>query len=191
MKTIQDINNFISPELQQQYNLSGDNLAMFLAQCDHESQGFTQLVENFNYTSAERLTAVFPKYFNTHNVNDYVGKPEAIANRVYANKMGNSHEDSGEGFMYRGSGYLMLTGAGNYYDFYLSLHTDYLFKHFNADFIANNKILCLQSALWIWKNLKLADCDIVTCTKKLNGGLNGLDARSRLFDYYKGIVKYI
>ena len=92
--------------------------AMFLAQCSHESGGFKAKVENLNY-SADALNRVFPKYFKNAGVdaNLYARKPEKIASRVYANRMGNGPEESGEGFKFRGRGYIQLTGKENYTKF--------------------------------------------------------------------------
>lgn len=184
MKTIQDINNFISPLMQKQYNLLGDNLAMFLAQCHHESQGFNVLIENLNYKSIDRLVAIFPKYFNIDNAHKYIDNPVAIANVVYGGRMGNNN--SADGYMFRGAGYLMLTGRDNYTAFSNSLNL--YGTLLGAESIAENHELSLLSALWIWHTLKLADCDIETCTKRLNGGLNGINDRIKLFNYYKGII---
>jgi putative chitinase len=91
-------------------------LAHFLAQCSLESTGFTATVENLNY-SAQRLLQVFPKYFRGVDPNDYARNPEKIGNRVYANRMGNGDEASGDGFKYRGRGYIQLTGKNNYTSF--------------------------------------------------------------------------
>src|SRR6266496_5173301 len=91
-------------------------LAHFLAQCALESTGFTATVENLNY-SAQRLLQVFPKYFRGVNPNDYARNPEKIGNQVYANRMGNGDEASGDGFKFRGRGYIQLTGKNNYTSF--------------------------------------------------------------------------
>src|SRR5437588_4671914 len=91
-------------------------LAHFLAQCALESSGFTAIVENLSY-SAQRLLQVFPKYFRGVDPNDYARNPEKIGNRVYANRMGNGDEASGDGFKFRGRGYIQLTGKNNYTSF--------------------------------------------------------------------------
>ena len=91
-------------------------LAHFLAQCALESTGFTATVENLSY-SAQRLLQVFPKYFRGVDPNDYARNPEKIGNRVYANRMGNGDEASGDGFKFRGRGYIQLTGKNNYTSF--------------------------------------------------------------------------
>lgn len=185
IQTMADIDSFISPELQQSNGLSEHNLAMFLAQCDHETQGFTQLVENLNYTTDARLIAIFPNYFNKYNVANYVGDPQAIANKVYANRMGNGIDDSGDGWRFRGAGYLMITGRENYTAF--SKHWGYN-GILTADIVCKNKLWCLHTALFMWKLLSLANCDITTCTRRLNGGLHGLTERTDRLNYYLGIV---
>jgi putative chitinase len=102
-------------------------LAHFLAQCALESAGFTATVENLNY-SAQRLLQVFPKYFKGVDVNDYARNPQKIGSRVYANRMGNGDEASGDGFKYRGRGYIQLTGKNNYQSFT---------NHIGEDCVAN------------------------------------------------------
>lgn len=150
-------------------------LAHFLGQIEHESN-FKPIAENLNY-SALGLSKTFAKYFNTEEAEKYARQPERIANKVYANRMGNGDENSGEGWKYRGRGFIQITGKENY--FRLSNDTDIDFLH-NPDLLleeANSMI----SALWFW-NLKglsaLADKDDVKgITKKINGGLNGLEDR--------------
>lgn len=88
-------------------------LCHFIAQCAHESGGFRITHESGNY-SAKRLLEIFPKYFNRDNVNRYVGRPEAILSRAYANRLGNGNESSGDGWRFRGRGYLQETGRDNY-----------------------------------------------------------------------------
>ena len=94
------------------YNLTTIQLAHFAGQLSHESFDFKITSENLNY-SAERLLQVFPKYFNEKNVIIYARKPIKIANRVYANRMGNGDENSGDGYKFRGRGYIQLTGKNN------------------------------------------------------------------------------
>ena len=102
-------------------------LAHFLAQCALESTEFTAVVENMNY-SAPRLLQVFPKYFKNVDVNAYARNPQKIGSRVYANRMGNGDEASGDGFRYRGRGYIQLTGKNNYQSFT---------NHIGEDCVAN------------------------------------------------------
>lgn len=157
-------------------------MAHFMAQISHES-GLNPISENLNY-SAKRLLEIFPKYFNTEKALLYANKPQLIANKVYANRMGNGSEDSGEGWKYRGRGFIQITGKENY--FRLANDTD-------LDCLKNPDLLleepnAMISALWFWdlKGLnKLADKnDIIGITKKINGGINGLDHRKELLKKY-------
>lgn len=105
------------PETAAKFGITSNlRLAHFLAQCALESTKFTATVENLNY-SAQGLQKIFKKYFQGVNANDYARKPEKIANRVYANRMGNGNEASGDGFKFRGRGYIQLTGRNNYTSF--------------------------------------------------------------------------
>jgi len=102
------------PETASKFNITSNlRLAHFLAQCALESTGIKATVENLNY-SAKRLLQVFPKYFNNGNVEQYANNPVKIGSRVYANRMGNGNEASGDGYKYRGRGYIQLTGKSNY-----------------------------------------------------------------------------
>lgn len=164
-------------------------IAAFLAQCYHESMGFTVLKENLNYR-AESLRLVFPKYFpNNAIAREYASKPnkqEAIANRVYANRMGNGDEKSGDGYRYRGRGVIQLTGKDNYSRFAESVSmsldeaVDYLQTYEGA----------AHSACWFWDVNKLNNYadkgEFVTLTKRINGGVNGLEDRTK---HYKRALK--
>jgi len=157
-------------------------IAAFIAQCSHESGGFTTLKENLNYR-AETLRKVFPKYFTESSAQQFAGKQEAIANRVYANRMGNGPEESGDGYRYCGRGLIQLTGKDNYQNFADSLEMnieevpDYLGTFEGA----------LQSACWFWENNnlnKFADSgDFVTMTKRINGGTIGLEDRIKHYEH--------
>ena len=158
-------------------------IAHFMAQIEHES-GLKPISENLNY-SAKRLLQIFPKYFNTEKALIYANKPQLIANKVYANRMGNGSEDSGEGWRYRGRGFIQITGKENY--FRLANDTD-------LDCLKNPDLLldeanAMVSAVWFWnlKGLnKLADKnDIVGITKKINGALNGIEHRKELLTKWK------
>lgn len=153
-------------------------IAAFVAQCAHESGGFTAIKENLNYR-AVTLRKVFPRYFpNDDLANAYAGKPEMIANRVYGGRMGNGDEHSGDGFRYCGRGLIQLTGHDNYQAFADSVEMsvtdvpDYLATFEGA----------VQSACWFWEknNLnQLADAgDIVALTKRINGGTIGIEDRT-------------
>jgi len=161
-------------------------IAAFVAQCAHESANFTALQENLNYRW-QTLRKIFPKYFPTDELaQQYASKPNkaaAIANRVYANRMGNGPEESGDGYRYRGRGLIQLTGRDNYTWFAASLQitpeaaTEYLETFEGA----------AQSACWFWETNKLntwADTgDIVTLTKKINGGTIGLEDRIKHYNH--------
>lgn len=168
----------------EKYGLNTDlRIAHFMAQIEHES-GINPISENLNY-SAQGLQKTFPNYFKTFKLQvDYQRKPELIANRVYANRMGNGNESSGEGWKYRGRGFIQITGKENYYR--LHLDTD-------IDCVKNPDLLleeanAMISALWFWnlKGLnKFADKnDIVAITKRINGGLNGIEHRKQLLKKY-------
>lgn len=151
--------------------------AAFLAQCAHESREFMVTEENLNY-SPDRLLAVFPKYFQTTEEANRCGRnPQAIANRVYANRMGNGPESSGDGYKYRGRGYIQLTGHDNYMNYAAATATDAL----NAPGIVSNGDGAAMSAAWFWSKNGLNDLadkeDMMTITKRINGGLNGLQER--------------
>jgi putative chitinase len=161
-------------------------IAAFVAQCSHESAGFTALKENLNYKAAT-LRKIFPKYFPTDELaNHYASKPDkqqAIANKVYANRMGNGPEESGDGYRFCGRGLIQLTGRDNYSWFAASLDisveeaTEYLQTFEGA----------AQSACWFWETNSLnrwADAgDIVTLTKKINGGTIGLEDRIKHYEH--------
>lgn len=161
-------------------------IAAFIAQCAHESGGFTALKENLNYKPAT-LRKIFPKYFPDDAIaNEYCSRPnkqEAIANRVYSNRMGNGDEASGDGWKYAGKGLIQLTGKQNYTWFAASLKitveeaSEYLLTFEGA----------AQSACWFWETNNLnqwADKgDIVTLTKRINGGTIGLEDRIKHYEH--------
>ena len=161
-------------------------MAAFVAQCAHESGSFMFLTENLNYRW-QSLRKVFPKYFPDDAIaQDYANRPnkqEAIANRIYASRMGNGPEESGDGYRFRGRGLIQLTGRHNYTWFAASLEispeeaTEYLTTFEGA----------AQSACWFWETNKLnqwADKgDILTLTKRINGGTIGLDDRIKHYEH--------
>ena len=158
-------------------------VAAFIAQCAHESGGFRFLKENLNY-KAESLMKTFPKYFSDKDTaNAYAKQPVKIANRVYANRMGNGDEASGDGYRYCGRGLIQLTGKTNYDWFAASLEissteaSEYLETFEGA----------AQSACWFWESNNLnveADAgDIKKMTKKINGGYIGLDDRIKHYEH--------
>jgi putative chitinase len=157
-------------------------VAAFLAQCAHESGGFIALKENLNYR-AVTLRKIFPKYFPTDALAEQYAnlpnKQEAIANRVYANRMGNGDEASGDGFRYCGRGLIQLTGKQNYTKFADSIDTPVEeIPEFLQTFEG-----AIQSACWFWETNNLnqyADNnDILTMTKRINGGTIGLEDRMK------------
>ena len=161
-------------------------IAHFMAQIEHES-GLKPISENLNY-SAKRLMEVFPKYFNSDNSKFYARKPELIANRVYCNRMGNGNYESGDGWKYRGRGFIQLTGKENY--FKLHIDTD-------LDCVKNPDLLleepnAMIAALWFWKKNGLnnyADEGIIsTITKRINGGFNGIEHRKELLLKWKKLL---
>jgi putative chitinase len=161
-------------------------IAAFMAQCAHESGGFTALKENLNYKPAT-LRKLFAKYFPTDALaEEYCAKPnkqEAIANRVYASRMGNGDEASGDGYKYCGRGLIQLTGKSNYIAFADSLEiTPEEASQYLATFEG-----AAQSACWFWESNKLnqwADKgDILTLTKRINGGTIGLEDRIKHYEH--------
>ena len=162
-------------------------LAHFLAQCGHESGGFKATSENLNY-SAKGLMGIFKKYFPTEALaNAYQRNPQKIANKVYANRMANGDEASGDGFKFRGRGYIQLTGKANYTAFGKAIGEDITA---NPDVVSGK--YALLSAAWFWSNNglnKLADggstdAVVTTITKRVNGGTIGLADRIKHFKEY-------
>lgn len=155
-------------------------VSLFLAQTSHESAEYTRISENLNY-SASGLRKIFKKYFTEEQAEQYARQPERIANRVYANRMGNGSESSGDGWRFRGHGLIQLTGKNNHQAF--------------ADFlkIPMNKCLeylttregALHSAVWYWNvnslNRYADKSDVLGSTKVINGGTIGLEQRTEEF----------
>lgn len=156
-----------------------EQVAMFLAQCGHESGNFTRFTENLNY-STDRLLAVFPKYFKTRADAEKVARrPQEIANIVYANRMGNGDSKSGDGWKYRGRGIIQLTGRQNYVKF-----TNYIKKPelLEKPDEFNTIHYYVKMAVWYWKvNALETISNIETVTRRINGGLNGIEERKKLF----------
>lgn len=156
-------------------------VAMFLAQCAHESAHFSRLTESFNY-SAGRLLEIFPKYFSPTEAWEYARSPQRIAARVYANRMGNGNEASRDGWIFAGRGLLHLSGRRNYKECGIALGVDLID---NPGAVCAPDLAC-RSAGWFWKVNDLNESadkgDVVRATRKINGGTNGLSDRQRLFD---------
>jgi putative chitinase len=161
-------------------------VAAFLAQCGHESGGWTVFEENLNY-SAKGLNGIFKKYFPTEeSAKPYERKPEMIANKVYGGRMGNGPESSGDGWLYRGRGPIQLTGKDNYRAFAKEMFEDWENLFQNPDWVTADKDFALMSAIWFWNKNKLnkeADAgDIKTMTRKINGGYIGLEDRIKHYN---------
>jgi putative chitinase len=164
------------------FKLNKNRAAHFFAQCAHESGNFKAFSENLNY-GAKGLRTTFGKYFQTEGIaKNYERQPQRIANRAYANRMGNGDEASGDGFAYKGRGPLQLTGKNNYRAFgkYIGREQEVLD---NPDLVATE--LGFESALWFFDANKLwgicdqgiNDAAILALTKRINGGTHGLDDR--------------
>ncbi len=161
--------------------------AMFLAQVKHESSGLRRISENLNYSSSG-LLRTFGKYFNSSSANAYARQPSKIANRVYANRMGNGSESSGDGWRYRGRGLIQLTGKDNYTRFS---------KDTGIDAVNNPDVLltptgAVMSAIWFWNTNNLNDTadrgDIKRNSELINGGHNGLTERIEFYHEAKRIL---
>jgi putative chitinase len=164
-------------------------VAAFLAQTAHESGGYRAIKENLNYR-AVTLRKVFPKYFpDDATANAYAGQPERIANRVYANRMGNGPEESGDGYRYCGRGLIQLTGKDNYTRYAQS--TEQTVEEASEHLTTFEG--AIQSACWFWEtnNLNaLADAgDIKTMTKKINGGFIGLEDRIKHYEHAMHVLQ--
>lgn len=147
-----------------------ENKIHFLAQCAHESAGFRFIKENLNY-SVQGLRKVFPRYFFSRDPVLYANRPEKIANLVYANRLGNGDEKSGDGWKYRGRGIIQLTGRENYEKCMRALGVN------DPDYFETPEG-AVKSAIWFWESRFLVgESNIVTITKRINGGTNGLDDR--------------
>ena len=165
-------------------------LAHFLAQCGHESGGFKAVSENLNYGAAG-LQSIFKKYFTAVSAKEYERKPEKIANIVYANRMGNGPQASGEGYKFRGRGYIQLTGKDNYSAFDKTVEDDILAS---PDLVAT-KYPLLSAAWFFHKNglHKIADegatdAVVTKVTKRVNGGTIGLPDRIKHFNEYNNLL---
>jgi putative chitinase len=180
------------PETAKKFNITNPlRLAHFLAQCGHESGGFKAVSENLNY-SADGLKKIFGKYFPGNLNESYARQPEKIASRVYGSRMGNGDESTGEGFKFRGRGYIQLTGKQNYTNFAKFIGEDTVS---NPDLVATK--YPLASAAFFFDSNKLwsicdkgADVATVTAvTKRVNGGTIGLPDRIKHFNEYYNLLK--
>ncbi len=165
-------------------------LAHFLAQCAHESGGFKVIYENLNY-SADGLKATFPKYFPEPLNESYARNPAKIGARVYADRMGNGDEASGDGYTFRGRGYIQLTGKSNYANFGKAVNEDTVAS---PDLVATHYPLASagfffdSNNIWTVCDGGSTDAVITAVTKKVNGGTNGLAERTQLFKEYYALL---
>ena len=172
------------------YKMTPERAAHFFAQTAHETGGFKAFSENLNY-SAQGLQGTFGKYFPGTLEESYSRNPEKIANRVYADRMGNGPEASGDGYKFRGRGYIQLTGKDNYTAFGKSIGVD---MSVNPDSVASTH--ALTSAAWFWSKNKLneiadtgATDEVVTkITKRVNGGTIGLADRIKHFKEFHTLL---
>jgi putative chitinase len=155
-------------------------IAMFMAQVGHESGGLTITEESLNYRP-ERLQVIFPKYFHNVDVNEYAHKPEKIANRVYSNRMGNGDEESGDGYKFRGRGFIQITGRDNYTGF---SKDNGMSVDEAVEYMETPEGACM-SAGWFWNKHGLngfADRnDCRGATVRINGGTIGLEEREEIY----------
>ena len=174
------------------YKMTPERAAHFFAQTAHETGEYKLFSENLNY-SAAGLQGTFGKYFPGTIEESYARNPEKIANRVYADRMGNGNEASGDGWKYRGRGALQLTGKANYQAFSTYLNKPEIMD--NPDLVATT--YAFESAMYFFDKNKLwAMCDqgitdaaILAITKRINGGTNGLEHRNKLTKKYYNYVK--
>jgi putative chitinase len=164
-------------------------VAHFLSQCGHESGGFKLVQENLNY-GAKGLLGIFKKYFPTEaKALQYERKPEKIANLVYGSRMGNGDEASGDGYKFRGRGYIQLTGKNNYTEFGKAINEDIVG---NPDLVATK--YPLLSAAWFFQRClphckDASDASVTAVTKCVNGGTIGLPDRLKHFKEYYALLK--
>jgi putative chitinase len=180
------------PDTAAKFNITNTlRLAHFLAQCGHESGGFRATQENLNY-SAKGLKGIFPKYFPGNTADAYARNPQKIANKVYSSRMSNGNEASGDGYKFRGRGYIQLTGRGNYTLFDKQVSEDILA---NPDLVATK--YPLSSAAFFFNSNKLwticdrgaDDLTVTAVTKRVNGGTIGLADRIKHFREYYNLLK--
>lgn len=180
------------PDTAAKFNITTPlRLAHFLAQCGHESGGFKSVSENLNY-SVDGLKRIFGKYFPGDLAESYARQPEKIASRVYGSRMGNGDESTGEGYKFRGRGYIQLTGKSNYTNFAKFIGEDTIT---NPDLVATK--YPLASAAFFFDSNKLwSICDkgadeatVTAVTKRVNGGTIGLTDRLKHFNEYYNLLK--
>jgi putative chitinase len=180
------------PDTAKKFNITNPlRLAHFLAQCGHESGGFKAVSENLNY-SADGLKKIFGKYFPGNLNESYAKQPEKIASRVYGGRMGNGDESTGEGFKFRGRGYIQLTGKQNYTNFAKFIGEDTVS---NPDLVATKYPLASaafffdSNKLWSICDKGADDATVTAVTKRVNGGTIGLPDRIKHFKEYYNLLK--
>lgn len=180
------------PQIMERFSLNSPiRLAHFLSQCAHESGNFKAVTENLNY-GAKGLRSIFGKYFKDDaSAAAYERKPEKIANRVYSSRMGNGDEASGDGWKFRGRGYIQLTGKDNYSQFDKVVEDDILA---NPDLVAT-KYPLMSAAFFFEKNNLWKICDggadkedVIALTKRINGGTHGLEDRLAKFALFNSLL---
>ena len=179
------------PDTAAKFNITNNlRLAHFLAQCGHESGGFRSVVENLNY-SADGLKRIFPKYFPGSLNESYARKPEKIGARVYGGRMGNGDETTGEGYKFRGRGYIQLTGKSNYTKFGKFIGEDLVS---NPDLVSTKYALASaafffdSNGLWTICDRGATDEVVTAVTKRVNGGTIGLADRIKHFKEYYNLL---
>ena len=156
-------------------------LPMFLAQLAHESALFERTVENLNYTTVAQIRKTWPRRFPSNaSAAPYVRNPQRLANEVYANRLGNGDAASGDGWKYRGRGLIQITGKDNYRDAGEALGLPLL----EEPELLEDLVHAADAAGWFWKShgLNRFASNINACTRAINGGLNGLPDRMRLYN---------
>jgi len=164
-----------------------ERLAAFIAQCGHESGGFRFMEENLNY-KAESLCRVWPSHFNAENAEEYAHQPEKIANRAYANRMQNGDEESGDGWSYRGRGWLQTTGRAGYEQLSDATQIDFIS---NPDAVATPEGAAISAAVFWEKhhlNRYVDNNDFVGLTKAINGGTIGLEDRMARYEHAMSVL---
>lgn len=187
---VSDLKAFADPleEQMTKYGIISDlSRQHFLAQIGHESGSLRYTEENLNY-SVIGLMKVFSRYFpNEQTAIPYARQPEKIANRVYANRMGNGNESSGDGWRYRGRGLIQLTGKENYQRFFNAQADEALIN--DPDLIAEDPNFAVEAACWFWASRELnkhaENDDLKAVTLRVNGGHNGLNDRERYLERAK------
>lgn len=180
------------PDTASKFNITNVlRLSHFLSQCAHESGSWKAVSENLGYAAAQ-LPRMWPSLFNPANAAQYAFKPQMIANRAYGNRMGNGPESSGDGWRYRGRGYIQLTGKDNYSQFDKFVDDDILS---NPDLVAE-KYPLMSAAFFFNVNSIWTVCDrgsdrpvVESVTRRVNGGLNGIEDRWNYFVKYHNLLK--